>query len=254
LLPALTQVPTTTINFAATFAGKATVWWANSDGSASTVTSDEPAEARLYPGSWVQAQFVPLKDALPVRTWLVSGPWGGEGLSRVRPDNKTALVHFFDGARYPPDRPDRDWLAVYEGPLATDIDGKSHRLAWQPAPSGPGSMLRLGGVARVYFAAAWLFVPEDVEIACTFLAERQNVTRIWINGEPVRSRTVGTPPLEMTTPVERQTVHFRKGWNQVLARSYAVGYDAKLGMVLHGAPDLLWRIGQSPSPPETRRQ
>jgi hypothetical protein len=155
--------------------------------------------------------------------------------------------------RYPPDKGGRDRRTAYEGPLATDIHGTPHRLAWTVTRSDARSQLRLGGVAELYFAAAWIFVPEDQDIVCTFLSGRQNVTQVWINGEPARSETSGTAPIAFTTPVRQQTLHFRQGWNQVLARSYAVGYDARIGMTLHGAADLLWRIGQSPSPPETSR-
>ena len=47
----------TLVNFEATFGGHNKFWWANSDGSASRETYDEPTEARLYPGSWAPAQF-----------------------------------------------------------------------------------------------------------------------------------------------------------------------------------------------------
>ena len=45
----------TLVNFEATFGGHNKIWWANSDGSASRETYDEPTEARLYPGSWAPA-------------------------------------------------------------------------------------------------------------------------------------------------------------------------------------------------------
>jgi hypothetical protein len=44
-------------NFSATINGKIAFWWCNYDGSASTVTSDEPSEARLYQNAWGKLLF-----------------------------------------------------------------------------------------------------------------------------------------------------------------------------------------------------
>ena len=47
----------TRVNFEATLGGHGKVWWANTDGSASRETYDEPTEARLYPGSWARRNY-----------------------------------------------------------------------------------------------------------------------------------------------------------------------------------------------------
>jgi hypothetical protein len=56
----------TFLKFEATFGGHNKFWWANSDGSASRETYDEPSEARLYHGSWALAQFAGLKGGVTV--------------------------------------------------------------------------------------------------------------------------------------------------------------------------------------------
>ena len=85
-LPRLSGDVRTMVNFEATFAGHNKFWWANSDGSASRETYDEPSKARLYPGSWAPAQFQQLEDGLLVRNWLVCGPFGGPGAEKFIDD------------------------------------------------------------------------------------------------------------------------------------------------------------------------
>ncbi|MFA6290523.1 MAG: hypothetical protein WC637_02005, partial [Victivallales bacterium] len=70
-------------NFEATFAGHNKFWWANSDGSVSTETLDEPTEARLYPGSWAPLLFAGLKDGQVLRDWQIIGPFGFKGVSEL---------------------------------------------------------------------------------------------------------------------------------------------------------------------------
>jgi len=59
-LPPLTEIiQPITGDFSATIDGKVEFWWSNYDGSASTVTSDEPSEARLYQNAWGKLLFKP---------------------------------------------------------------------------------------------------------------------------------------------------------------------------------------------------
>ena len=74
----------TLVNFEATFGGHSKFWWANSDGSASRETYDEPTEARLYPGSWAPAEFQGLGDGVLVQNWLICGPFGGPGAEKFQ--------------------------------------------------------------------------------------------------------------------------------------------------------------------------
>ena len=76
----------TLVNFEATFGGHNKFWWANSDGSASRETYDEPTEARLYPGSWAPAEFAGLDGGVVIRNWMLCGPFGGPGEEKFKAD------------------------------------------------------------------------------------------------------------------------------------------------------------------------
>ena len=251
--PALSGAVRTTVDFSATFGSKAEIWWANADGSASTVTSDEPSEAALYPGAWAQAQFVPVDGTLPITSWLVSGPWGGPALKTLgltdlyRLSEKQAIVDFFDQAQYPPDSDAYDWRATYRGPLTMDRFGAEHPVRAKTARArSDDQRLRLGPPVRLYFADAWIFSPEDREVECQFVAWHQNVLSAWVDGAPLRTRAVANDISRVPLP---QAVHFRRGWNHIHVRAYAVGYDLEFGMELRGDAASLWQLKQSPAPP-----
>lgn len=57
--PQLAAGVRTGIDFEATLGGVNKVWWANTDGSASKETSDEPSEAQFYPAAWGEVQLLP---------------------------------------------------------------------------------------------------------------------------------------------------------------------------------------------------
>lgn len=249
MLPPLSGALRTLIDFAATFDGKAKVWWANADGSASTVTSDEPSEAGFFPGAWAQAQFVALDDSLPVRVWLVLGPWGGEPLKTIRPNDWKGLLHFFSGASYPPDSGAPNWDAFYSGALTMDFSGDEHLVRWRPMlVQTSDNQLHLGLPGRLYYAASWIYAPKNLDIDCSFMTERENITTVRINGDKLRSQTLGRPPT-FTVPLEHQPIHLHRGWNSVFVRTYAAGYDLNFGMSLHAAAGELWQIRFSPTPP-----
>ena len=95
----------TRVNFDANLGGYNKFWWANQDGSANRETYDEPSEVRLYPGSWAPAQFVGLEAGVPVREWLICGPFGGPGAEKFNwdPRNKEEVKRFYEAATFPPD-------------------------------------------------------------------------------------------------------------------------------------------------------
>lgn len=248
MLPSLSGGLRTLIDFAATFNGKAKVWWANTDGSAGTVTSDEPSEAGFYPGAWAQAQFVPLGDALPVRSWLVLGPWGGAKLKTIGEGNMSGLLSFFANAAYPPDSGPQDWHASYEGPQTLDPTGASHLLRWQIRSVRPDDeQLHLGPPGRLYYAVSWIDAPEDMNVDCSFAAGHENVTTVRVDDREVMSEMLGRPPA-FKVPLDRQTVYLHRGWNMVFVRAYAAGYDLRFGMSLHGTSRTLWQIRTSVAP------
>lgn len=252
-LPKISSTLATTMNFDATFAGKAKVWWANADGSASTITSDEPSEAALYPGSWAPAQFVGLSDSMAVAAWSVSGPWGGEGLRGFdahNPRDQPHLIRVLRDARYPPDDRRPDWSMSYSGPLSLDIGGKPHAIRWQIARSRiSDGALHFDQSAGVYFGAAWIFVAEAQDVNCRLSTGPQTAATLWINNTEVPHHQVGNPPFSYVVPDDDQTIHFLQGWNRVYLRAYTMTNDLQFGMVLHAPPEALWQIRVWPTPP-----
>ena len=247
-LPPLASAPRTLVDFAATFGGKASIWWANTDGSASTVTSDEPSEARLYPGAWAQAQFVPLDGTLPLRSWLILGPWGGKALKTIGANNISGLLSFFGASAYPPDAGEPDWHATYTGAQTLDPSGVAHALAWHIATvQSDDERLHLGPPGRLYYAANWIEAPKDMDVTFDIYTGPENVTAVRIDDRPLPTHRLGVPP-RFDVPIEHQTVHLRRGWNMILIRSYAAGYDLRFGVSLAGAPEDLWRLRTSARP------
>jgi hypothetical protein len=257
LLPASqTGAIHTRVDFEATLAGKTKFWWSNTDGSASTTTSDVPSEAGLYPGAWSDAEFLPLGDSMQVHTWLVSGPWGGPGLPQPRfvgnglAQYKVELLKFFEDTQYPPDNHQSDFHANYQGPLSENLSGTSQIIDWHVVRQQPGTnTVNLGDIGQLYFATAWIHAPSDRDVEIKFVSEPHNVIKAWLNDTQLPQQVVGNPPFQFATPVSRQQVHLRAGWNQLFLRAYAVGYSLALGVQIRDAPERLWELGLSASPP-----
>lgn len=249
----------TTLDFEATLGGKTKFWWANLDRAASTVTSDVPSEARVYPGAWGSAQFVPLGDTLSVMTWLVSGPWGGPGRAVIetlasgadpRPW-KAAIQKFYDAAHYPPDDQTIDLHSFYEGSSSLDASGSSRRITWQARRSEADiGDVRLDDPGNLYYAAQWIWSPDDRQVVAELLYERQNLIKAWLNGAPLANGSY-LPPRQPETllPGWTQTLQLHAGWNTLFLRAFAVGYDLRIGLQLHDRPERLWQLRLEPTPP-----
>ena len=48
----------TLVDFDVTLGGVTKFWWANTGKLNNTLTTDEPSEAKLFPGSWAPVEFV----------------------------------------------------------------------------------------------------------------------------------------------------------------------------------------------------
>ena len=161
----------TLVNFEATFGGHNKIWWANSDGSASRETYDEPTEARLYPGSWAPAEFTGLDRGIVVRHWLLAGPFGGPGAEQFQADPngviagttiemKKAVREFCEAARYPLDDAQVDLEAVFTGDLIRGYWPDPTRVTWKPASIEPlDTRVICGGGGQVWYGATWIHAP-----------------------------------------------------------------------------------------------
>jgi hypothetical protein len=235
-------------NFDANIGGSHKLWWSNADGSASRETKDEPTEARLYPGAWGQAAFTPLSGGLPIRAWLVNGPWRAEALKYTgTPENKRQFQQHFDTATFPPDS-----RTIGSGDIASQAPAKPGQ--WKVLNARPidnclypddGHGLHTRG-CNLYFATNWIWAPETMEVMLELPMQHQNNLSVWLNGtrlaETAREqglyRTVTTP----------QKITLQAGWNQLFLRAYALGYDLHFGTVLKADAGQLWRLRLSAAP------
>jgi hypothetical protein len=252
-------------NFEATIGGAHKLWWANTDGSASRETRDEPTEARFYPGSWAQCVFVPLADSLPIRAWLLNGPWKAEIKYTGADENKRQFQRFFDTTTFPPDSrqitPADIAIATPSEagqwrPLITRVEQPREQfdgsMSHSSQPSTPllfpddGQSLYNRG-CNLYFAIAWIWSPEDQEVQIEFPRQHQNNIRAWLND----TRLVDAPPSYgvYQAVASPQLLRLRRGWNQLFLRAYALGYDLHFGAVIKAAPEKLWQLRISASPP-----
>ncbi len=246
----------TLVNFEATFGGHNKFWWANSDGSASRETYDEPTEARLYPGSWAPAQFAGLDGGVTVRNWLIAGPFGGPGAEKFQHDLpgplKDAARTFFETKPFPPDDGKVDLNAVFTGEAIRGYWPDPREVRWRSATVADlDSRVILGASGQVWYGATWIHVPADMELEFRFQSHPQTYLRWFLNGQVVPALDYKPVPNSDIKQVASKTLTLRAGWNQVMFRGYCVGYPPfRAGLVLHAPEDKLWNLGLSATPPE----
>jgi hypothetical protein len=262
-LPLLDGGIGTLVDFEATFGGHEKFWWANSDGSASRATYDEPTEARFYPGAWAPAHFLGLDQGVIVRDWLVCGPFGGGAAKTFFHDpsldgrDPGPVIRFFDAATYPPERGRVDPRAVYRGDIVRGYWPDPGEVRWKPESVLDGdTRIVLGDGAQMWYAASWIYAPADTPLEFDFQGRLQAILTYFVNGNVVHqgelaNRAPDDP--ESASGIDRvgtQTVTLRRGWNEILIKGYCVGCPPfRAGLVLKGAPDQLWALRLSGTPP-----
>ena len=228
-------------NFDATFGGHNRFWWANSDGSASKETYDEPSEARIYPGSWAMFQFMPLDDVMLVRSWQVAGPWDNDDNRHFRDGNeemKKAIRDYYEAHVTPPDEPNYPFWGVFSG----------QQRPWQlRSVEGTERQLKLSQAGRLFHQMTWIHTPEDVEVQLKFYARPMMHLRVGVVGESMED-----PQKFVFNNVKDEdrtaTATLKKGWNRVLLRNFSFGYGLEPGMTIHAAPKTLWQLRLSAAP------
>jgi hypothetical protein len=240
----------TLVDFEATFGGHNEFWWADSDGTASRETYDEPTEAALYPGAWAQAVFHGIEPGVPLRKWLVCGPFGGPGAEKFnwQVEDKKAALAFFGKAVYPPDEK-FDPAVVYKGDLIQGWWKPERTVTWKPATiADMDTRLKLGPPAQVWFATTWIYSPADCEVNMEFQTAKFNEPRWFLNGQKLEiSKYVETLPRVSTA---EQRVKLKAGWNQIYVRDFCTAYDARLGIVIKDEPEKMWSLRLSGTPPQ----
>ncbi|QDU25095.1 hypothetical protein ETAA8_01560 [Anatilimnocola aggregata] len=258
----------TLANFEATLGGHNKFWWADSDGSASRETYDEPTEARLYPGSWAPIEFTGLGEGVIVRNWLVCGPFGGPGAEQFNwdpngkmpnstKDKKVAVRELLEAAKYPPEDGRVDLTARYTGEIIKGWWNDPRVVTWKPAKVADlDTRLAVGQAAAVWFGSTWVHVPEATELKFQFQTHPQTYLRWSLNNElvPIKDtayKDAAFPggPLRLRT--HEQTLTLKQGWNQVGFRGYCTGYShVYAGLTFQGDADKLWTLKLAALPPE----
>lgn len=249
-VPALDGGWKTMANFEATIGGAHKLWWSNADGSASREVNDEPTEARLYPGSWGHALLDPLEESLPLRAWLINGPWIAQDLKYTgSSDNKRAFQQFFDKAVFPPD--DR---RIASGDMAA-LPGQNQPGPWRllTARTTDGCVYPANGAplysagCNLYYAAAWIWAPKATELMLEFPHQHQNNLTAWLDGQKLSETTRENGIFHSV--VSPQKVTLQPGWNQLFIRGYALGYDLHFGTVVKADSATLWGLRLAATPP-----
>lgn len=258
-LPQLSSTLRTTMNVEATFGGHAKVWWANTDGSASRETFDEPSEARLYPGSWAPAEFTGAPSGgLVLRNWLICGPFGGPGAETFTADPQGAMKDqvraFFEKAVYPPEQ-SFDPTTVFTGDQLIGWWKGGDKFRWQPAEVAElDARVHLGrGGAQVWFATTWVHTAEELTTTLVIHSMPQARVRLWLDEQVLfdgEAKTeTGRGPW-LTTDVKATLA---PGWHRLQLRTYDWGYGTvKAGIAIDAPTEKLWSVRCSGRPPQSR--
>ena len=240
----------TLVNFEATFAGHNKFWWANSDGSASSETFDEPSEAGLYPGSWAQASFQGIDDGVTVRNWMICGPFGGPGAEKFSksPRNKDEVHAFYEKAVFPPDDGKVDPKAVFEGANIQGYWNPLRQVRWKPATvENLDCRVLLGEGSQVWYGSTWVFSPGTTELTFQLQGHQMTELRWFLNSQRLNVKKYDENGRKRTADIP---VTLQKGWNQVFFRAYCVGYAPfRAGLIFKGPPEKLWALRLSGTPP-----
>ena len=241
----------TRVNFDANLGGHNRFWWANTDGSANTVTYDEPSEARIYPGSWAQARFTGFADGLVLRDWMKLGPFGGPGSEKIQRNvwDKPNVREFFRSRKYAPDGDRYDPRKTYGGP---------ETAGWWPAPRAavrwtPATMRELDNRvfisnqgAQVWYGVTFITAPAPVEVTLKFYTLSQAYVDWTLNGEPLAPTFAQyrPDPRKSHRLVAETKVTLKKGVNELRFRGSAGGYIPFLvGAEVHAPEETLWQLG-----------
>ena len=257
----------TLANFEATFGGHSKIWWANSDGSASRETYDEPTEARLYPGSWAPVEFTGLSGGVVVRHWLLAGPFGGPGAEKFKNDPngviagtnlemKKAVRTFCEAARYPLDGAPVDLKAVFTGDLIRGYWNDPRRVTWKPASTEPlDTRVICGGGGQTWYGATWIHAPAAMELGIEFHSHPQTELRWTVNDSAIPLKASAYQAgAKSHDQAAAKRIALRAGWNEFRFRGYCTGYAPfRVGLVLKDAEEKLWPLKLSATPPATTK-
>ena len=242
----------TRVNFDANLGGHNRFWWANTDGSASIDTYDEPSEARIYPGSWAQATFAGFEGGLVLNNWMHLGPFGGPGAEKFTrdPRNKKDVEKFFFAAKFSPDGADYDPDRVYSGPETAGYWGGPKNLKWVRAEMGDldcRAVFAKGG-AQCCYGTTFISSPKECEVTLELYNHAQTFLDWSLNGEPLKvpDKAYRNDERKRYRRITEVKVKLRKGLNELRFRGFCEGYSPmRAGAVVRAPEETLWSLGTS---------
>ena len=225
----------TRCDFEANLGGHNRVWWANTDGSASAETWDEPTEARLFPGAWAPMRLAPADAGLVPREWSVLGPFGGPGAVGwsydPSPAQKPAVAAYFDATRFAPDAhlAAPDFGASYTGPETSGWwDPPTAPLHWHTALlAETDTRVAVGVGAQLWYGATVIRAERDIAATLELQSHPMTTVRWFLDGteiSPAASDWRDDPTSTAYRRLAERPVHLGKGTHTLLFRAYCVGY------------------------------
>ena len=172
---------------------------ANSDGSASRETYDEPTEARIYAGSWAPIQFAPLAGLVVIRNWLICGPFGGPGAEKFledpRDQRKDDVRKFCNAAAFPLDNGVVNPDAIYSGDVVRGYWRDPGNVSWKiESIADLDTRVVLGPAAQVWYGATWIQAPVNTSLEFQFQGHPQTDLRFFLNNQLVQSGEIKSSP------------------------------------------------------------
>ena len=244
----------TVVNFDANLGGHNRFWWANTDGSASIDTYDEPTEARIYPGSWAPANFTGIGEGLLLNNWMVLTPFGGPGAEKFSWDphgaQKNVVERFYANAHYAPDDDPYDPGKEYAGSETQGYWGKPKSVKWTRTPMATldnRAVLARGG-AQFCYGITFITSPEDREVTLVLYGHNQGFISWKLNDEDlnVSNRAYRPDPTSRLRRVTEVKVRLMKGLNELRVRGFCVGYAPLcVGVNVKAPEEFLWRLDTS---------
>jgi hypothetical protein len=241
----------TMVDFEATFGGHNKFWWADTDGSASRETYDEPTEARLYPSAWAPAQFEALDGEVLLSNWEVIGPFGGPGAKKfswdVRGEMKKEAMEYCESLKFPVDEGKVDLSAEYTGPIVEGWWDRQGKVKWKEQRANPlDRRIVLGAAAQVWYAATWVHAETDTQVELQVLGHPQTYYHVKVGDEAVVDGLIAEKSEEHEV---RKKVTLKTGWNQIMVRAFCVGYSpCRVGMEIVAPAQTLWKLQLSGTP------
>lgn len=249
-------------NFEANLGGHHRIWWANTDGTASCETHDEPSEARLHPSSWAPIRFADADAGLVPLEWGILGPFGGDGASGWSydppPAAKPLVRDYFENAVFPldgnPGAPDAN--ASYTGPMTRGWwgDAENGALRWRAVPIAEvDSRVVVGLGSQLWYGAVRIESKRDLEIPLELHSHPMTHIRWHLNGEALPlddTDYADDPASDQFRRIATRRVRLRAGDNLLSFRAYCVGYPPfRVGARLLASSEDVWSLRTTPLTP-----